>query len=168
MWPLIIIQWLHVFFGILWFGSTLYVDFILIPALTSLPLDQQRAVSKPISSMSARLIIPAALLVIVLGILRGTVWGPVQSTDILFGSAYGITFLIAFIVAIATFLWGLLLTTRGAQRLDEFPLNEVTQSGSPASLAFASQVQRVKVFAMVELLGFFVIFSCMILMRFGM
>ena len=110
MWPLIIIQWLHVFFGILWFGSTLYVDFILIPALTSLPLDQQRAASKPISSMSARLIIPAAVVVIVLGILRGTVWGPVQSTDILFGSAYGITFLIAFIAAIATFLWGLLIS----------------------------------------------------------
>jgi uncharacterized membrane protein len=168
MWPLIIIQWLHVFFGIFWFGSTLYVDFLLIPAVTGLPLDQQRAVSKPISSLSARLITPAAVLVILLGILRGTVWGPVQSFDILFGSAYGITFLIAFIAAIATFLWGLLLTTRGAKRLDEFPLAEVTQSGSAASLAFASQVQRVKLFAMVELLGFFVIFTCMILMRFGM
>jgi hypothetical protein len=33
--------------------------------------------------------------------------------------------------------------------------------------AFASQMQRVKRFALLELLGFFIIFTCMILMRFG-
>jgi uncharacterized membrane protein len=168
MWPLIIIQWLHVFFGIFWFGSALYVDFVLIPAVTTLPLDQQRAVSKPISTVSARVIIPASLLAIALGILRGTIWGPVQSVDTLFGNAYGMTFLIGFIAALATFLWGLLVTTRAAQRLDTFPVAEVMQSGSPASLAFAAQLQRVKLFAMLELLGFFLIFTCMILMRFGM
>jgi hypothetical protein len=33
--------------------------------------------------------------------------------------------------------------------------------------AFAAQVQRVKRFTLLELFGFFVIFTCMILMRFG-
>ena len=168
MWPQIIIQWLHVLSGIFWFGSTLYLDFVVIPAVTSLPLDQQRAVSKPLSALSARAIIPASLVAILLGILRGTVWGPVQSVDALFGNAYGITFLIGLLAALATFLWGLLGTTRAARRLDEFPIAEVMQSGSATSAAFAAQLQRVRLLAMVELLGFFVIFTCMILMRFGM
>ena len=47
MWGLIVIQWLHVFLGIFWFGSTLYLDFVVIAAVTSLPLGQQRTVSKP-------------------------------------------------------------------------------------------------------------------------
>ena len=167
MWPQIIIQWLHVFSGIFWFGSTLYLDFVVIPAVTTLPLDQQRAVSKPLSALSARAIIPAALFAILLGIVRGIIGGEIPTFASLFTRAYGITFLIGLIAALATFLWGLLVTTRGARQLDEFPLAEVTQSGSAASLAFAAQLQRVRLFALVELLGFFVIFTCMILMRFS-
>ena len=33
MWGLIIIQWLHVLLGIFWFGSVLYLDFVVIPAV---------------------------------------------------------------------------------------------------------------------------------------
>ena len=45
---------------------------------------------------------------------------------------------------------------------------EVMKSGGTVALAFAAQVQRVKLLALLELLGFFVIFTCMILMRFGL
>jgi uncharacterized membrane protein len=31
-WLLFVVQWLHVFLGIFWFGAVLYSDFILIPA----------------------------------------------------------------------------------------------------------------------------------------
>ena len=44
---------------------------------------------------------------------------------------------------------------------------EVMKSGGTVARAFAAQVQRIKRFALLELLGFFVIFTCMILMRFG-
>jgi hypothetical protein len=40
-------------------------------------------------------------------------------------------------------------------------------SAEKVARAFASQMQRVKRFALLELLGFFIIFTCMILMRFG-
>ncbi len=103
-----------------------------------------------------------------LGLLRGIVFGPVRSLDFVFGTAYGITFLIALLAALATFAWSQLVLTRAARRLDTFPLAEVMKSGGTATLAFAAQMQRVKRFALLELFGFFVIFTCMILMRFGL
>src|SRR5216683_2709060 len=168
MWGLIVIQWLHVFLGIFWFGSTLYLDFVVIPAVMTLPLDQQRTVSKPLTMFSERVIIPAAILVILLGLVRGTIFGPVRSLDFLFGTAYGITFLMALLAALATFAWGQLVLTRAARRLDTFPLAEVMQTDGKVALAFVAQVQRVKLLALLELLGFFVIFTCMILMCFGL
>lgn len=168
MWGLIVIQWLHVFLGILWFGSTLYLDFVIIPAVMTLPLEQQRTVSRPLTQFSERVIIPAGILVTLLGLVRGIVFGPVQSLDFLFSTAYGITFLIAGLSALATFAWSQLVLTRAAKHLDRFPLAEVMQTEGKVAVAFASQVRRVKSFALLELLGFFVIFTCMILMRFGL
>jgi uncharacterized membrane protein len=168
MWSLIVIQWLHVLLGVFWFGSTLYLDFVVIPAVMTLPLEQQRTVSKPLTLFSDRVLIPAAILVIALGLLRGIVFGPVQSLDFLFGTAYGITFLIAFLATVATFLWGHFAIGRAAQRLETFSLTEVMKSSGTVALTFASQVQRVKLFALLQLFGFFVIFTCMILMRFGL
>ncbi len=168
MWSLIIIQWLHILLGVFWFGSTLYLDFVVIPAVMTLPLEQQRSVSKPLTLFSDRVLIPAAILVIVLGLVRGIVFGPVQSLDILFGTAYGITFLIAFLATVATFLWGHFAVGRAARHLEAFPLSEVMKSSGTVAVAFAAQVQRVKLLALLELLGFFVIFTCMILMRFGL
>jgi hypothetical protein len=54
------------------------------------------------------------------------------------------------------------------EHLDTFPLAEVMQTDGKVALAFASHVQRVKRFALLELFGFLVIFTCMILMRFGL
>ena len=74
----------------------------------------------------------------------------------------------ALLAALATFAWGQLVLTRAARRLDTFPLAEVMQTDGKVALAFVAQVQRVKLLALLELLGFFVIFTCMILMRFGL
>ena len=168
MWGLIIIQWLHVLLGIFWFGSTLYLDVVVIPAVMTLPLEQQRTVSKPLTMFSDRVLNPAAILVIILGLVRGTIFGPVKTWSFLIGTAYGLTFLLAFLAAVATLLWGFFATGRAARHLEAFPLSEVVKSGGAVSLAFAAQVQRLKLFALVELLGFFIIFTCMILMRFGL
>jgi uncharacterized membrane protein len=109
MWGLIVMQWLHVFLGIFWFGSTLYVDFVVIPAVMTLPLAQH-----------------------------------------------------------TTFLWGHFVVGRSVRQLEAFPLSEVTKSGGTVAVAFAVQVQRVKLLALLQLCGFFVIFTGMILMRFGL
>ncbi len=164
----LVIQWLHVLLGICWFGGVLYLDFVVIPALMTLPLEQQRAVSKPLTLFTNRLLFPASILVILLGLVRGTIFGPVQSWDFLIGTTYGLTFLVASIAAVVTFLWGHFVIDPAARRLDAFPLEEVMKSGGAGALAFAAQVKRLKMLAILQMLGFFIIFTCMILMRFGL
>jgi uncharacterized membrane protein len=168
MWGLIVIQWLHVFLGIFWFGSSLYLNFMVVPVLVKLPLGEQRAVGIPLGARSNQVLPLVALLVIILGLLRGTVWGPVHSFPFLFGTAYGVTFLTSLLVATAVELWGHFVAGKAAAHLNTFPLAEVMKPESPAALAFNAQVQRVKLFIIIELLGFFIIFTCMILMRFGL
>lgn len=168
MWGLIVIQWFHVLLGIVWFGGTLYLNFVAIPAVMTLPLDQQRSVSRALAIFTSRMLAPAAILAIILGLIRGTVFGPVRGLDFLLGTGYGITFLIAFLAATATFLWGKFAVERAARHLETFPLAEVMKSGSTVARAFAAQLQRLKLLAIFEVLGFFIIFTCMILMRFGL
>ena len=38
-------QWLHVFFGIFWFGGTLHATFVVLPAISRLPPLNARAMS---------------------------------------------------------------------------------------------------------------------------
>jgi hypothetical protein len=164
----LVIQWEHVLLGIVWFGGTLNFDDVVIPALMTLPLEQQRAVSRPLTLFTNRLLFPASILVILLGLVRGTLFGPVQSWNFLIGTAYGLTFLVASLAAVVTFLWGHFVIDPAARRLDAFPLTEVAKPGGAAALAFAAQVNRLKVLSILQMLGFFVIFTCMILMRFGL
>jgi uncharacterized membrane protein len=168
MWGLIVIQWLHVFLGIFWFGSSLYLNFMVVPVLVKLPLGQQRAVGIPLGARSNQVLPLVAILVILLGILRGTVWGPVQSFTFLFGTAYGVTFLTSLLVASAVELLGHFVAGKAAAQLNTFPLAEAMKPESVTAIAFNTHVQRVKLFVLVELLGFFIIFTCMILMRFGL
>jgi uncharacterized membrane protein len=168
MLSLMVIQWLHVLLGIFWFGGSLYLNFMVVPVVLSLPLGQQRAVAIPLGGRSNQVLPLVAILVILLGLLRGTVWGPVHSFAFLFGTAYGVTFLISLLVAGAVELWGHFVAGKAAAQLNTFPLSEVMKPESAIALAFNAQVQRVKLFTLVELLGFFIIFTCMILMRFGL
>jgi uncharacterized membrane protein len=159
------VQWLHVFFGIFWFGAVLYVDFILIPAITTLPLSSQREVSAAIGPRSGRIIMAVAGLVILLGILRGTVFGRIRSLDAL-TTQYGIVWVIALIAAIATFYWGLQVIVPAIERLNAIGVEDAVDADGSPSAAFTTAIDRVKRVTFLELFGFFVIFTCMILMRF--
>jgi len=159
-------QWLHVLFGIFWFGAALYSDFILIPAITTLPIGTQRDVGAAIGMRSARIIEPVAGLVILLGVIRGTVFGSIRSIDAL-TTVYGLTWLVALIAAIATFLWGKRVIVPAIERLNAFSIAEVTGPDGQSNPAFVAAVDQVKRATLLELIGFFVIFTCMILMRFG-
>lgn len=165
---LIIVQWLHVFSGIFWFGGTLFLDFVVIPAVIGLPIGQQRSFSKRFSKIATRVVTPFATLAIVLGLVRGIAFGPVRSVDFLLGTSYGITFLVGFLAAIATFLWGFLVTARQGERLNEIPVDEQAVVEGKLPVEFTRQLALVRQVAMLELLGFLAIFTCMILLRFGL
>jgi len=165
-WPVFIVQWLHVFFAIFWFGAVLYSDFILIPAIQSLPLPKQREFGSAVGARAVRVILPVSGLVILLGIVRGTLFGPIKSLDVL-TSTYGLTWLFALVAAIATFFWGYRVITPAIERLNEVSEGEATLPDGTPSPRLAAIIADIKRKTLLELVGFFLIFTAMILMRFG-
>lgn len=162
------IQWLHVIGGITWFGSVIYVDLILIPGIQRLPLAEQRSAGEAIGEQGSKVIIPVAAATIILGILRGTVFGPIRSVDVLVGTAYGITWLVALVLALLTFWWGLKVIGGAIGRLNAFPVDQVNMPDGRPNPAFTAIVDDIKRKSGLELLFFLAIFTAMILMRFGL
>jgi uncharacterized membrane protein len=163
-WVVVGVQWLHVLLGILWFGNALVLDIIVIPAINRMPIVSQREISSYIGSRATPIFQVAVPLIIVLGIVRGTLLGPIKSVDVLLGSAYGLTWLVALGVTVATYLFGLFVIVPALRTMDAVA---VAPDGSPTPELTAA-TDRVKRLVGLELLGFLVIFTCMILMRFGL
>lgn len=163
-WPIVVVQWLHVLLGILWFGNALVLDVIVIPAINRLPIVTQREVASYIGSRATPIFHVVVPLIIILGIIRGTVLGPIRSTDFLFGTAYGLTWLTSLSVTILVYLFGLFIIFPALRRMD---LAAVGPDGTPTPELLAA-TNQVKGLVGLELLGFLVIFTCMILMRFGL
>ena len=163
-WLVFVVQWLHVLLGIIWFGNSLILALILIPTLNALPIPIQRDVGGRYGERSTRLFDVVVPLIVVLGFIRGTLLGPIDSVSDVFASPYGITWLVALLAATATFLWGRFVIVPAVRHMDGIPLD--AEGGATPELETATaQVKRVVV---LELVGFVVIFTCMILMRFGL
>jgi uncharacterized membrane protein len=163
-WLVFVVQWLHVLLAILWFGYSLSLATITIPALSRLPLVRQQEIGGLLGERGLRVIDLVAPAVVVLGVIRGTLYGPIKDADALFGTAYGITWLVALVLAIGTFLWGRYVIVPATRALSRAPVNP---DGSPTPELVAA-LSRAKTVTVLELLGFVAIFTCMILMRFGL
>lgn len=165
-WLQFVAQWLHVILGITWFGTVIATNFIFIPALNKLPIDRQREMGGAYGQVAERLLNMVAPAVIILGILRGTVFGQVRSLDTL-TTTYGLTWLVGLIAATATFAWGKRVIEPAIHRMNAIPVADALLADGRPSPAMASAIEALKRVSMLELLGFLVIFTCMILMRFG-
>jgi uncharacterized membrane protein len=163
-WLIIPVQWLHVLLGILWFGNALVLDVIVIPAINRLPIVAQREISSHIGARATPLFHVVVPMIIVLGVIRGTFLGPIKTIEILLGSAYGLTWLVALGATILTYLFGLFAIVPALRRMDLAP---VETDGSPTP-ELGTATNHVKRLVGLELLGFLIIFTCMILMRFGL
>jgi uncharacterized membrane protein len=153
----IVIQWLHVLLGIFWFGSILYVDLILLPTIGTLPMREQQKVGGLVGPRTGRILVPVGITVVLLGFLRGTVFGHLHSLDAVFGSAYGITWLITLLLGLSVIAWGLFVLAPRVEGLGT--------AKSPEE--YGARVKTLRVLTFIELFGFLAIFTCMILMRFG-
>jgi hypothetical protein len=162
-WLQIVVQWLHVLLGLFWFGSALYTDIILIPAISHLSLDKQREIGAALGVRGIAVFRVVAPVIVVLGFLRGTVFGPIRSVDVL-ATPYGLTWLVALAVTIALYRFAFTTYAGALRELVTVPL---APDGS-ATPEVEAVTDRVKRLAVLELIFFFVIFTCMILMRFGL
>ena len=163
-WLTVVVQWAHVLLGILWFGNALALDVIVIPAINRLPIVAQREVASQIGARATPIFKVVVPTIVVLGIVRGTAFGPVRSLEALVGTAYGWTWLAALLLTVGVYAWGLRVLEPALRRMDQAP---VSADGSPTPELVAATT-RVKALVGVELLGFLAIFTCMSLMRFGL
>jgi len=155
-WGQVAIHWFHVLGGIYWFGGALFGNIALFPVVLKLPENVQRSFMVPFLERNDRIIIPVAIATIVLGFLRGTVFGRIHGFADL-GTAYGIAWLIGLTMALAVLALGTLYLAPAARRIMAAP---------DAGAGFAAGGRRLQVAALLDLLGFFVIFTAMISMRF--
>lgn len=166
-WGQYVVQWLHVLLGIMWFGTVLYNAVILVPAVSALPLGRQREIGRVLAPHAVKVIRPVAAAVIVLGVLRGTVFGPIKSIDAL-ATPYGITWSIALVLTLAAYAWGERLVGPALERMNGLPESEALRPDGQPTSRLAAAVDDVKRKLVLELVLFFAIFSAMILMRFGL
>lgn len=145
---------LHVLFAIFWFGSVLFMDFVVIPAMQAMPREAQSLFLRSITPRLSRALTLAGALTILLGIAVGLVKGVVGQLD----TSYGRNWLAALVIGLLIYLWGLRVVAPAAEKLN------MLSTDSPD---FAAQSNRVKMCVMLELAGFLVIFVLMMRMRFG-
>lgn len=152
-----VLQWLHIIVSIFWFGSVLFTDFVLMPGIAKMSPAGQMEFGVNVGSRVSRLMIPAALLSIGLGVIRGLTSGDIASVDDVFGTTYGLAWLVALIASLATFAWGLFLLTPAVEGIAKATTPEAAVAG----------LARIKTLVMIELAGFLVIFTTMIVMHYA-
>jgi uncharacterized membrane protein len=157
LWLQIVVTWLHVLAAIFWFGGTLYALFVLGPIVMSLPPHIQAAFSRAGVRRANLIFETLGGITILLGIVRGTLLGPVQSLDFLLGTPYGLTWGIALVLALGVLAWSHFVTLPLGERMPA-----AIEAGDTAVM------QRAMPLIFIELAGFFGIFTCMILMRFSL
>ncbi len=153
-WLQFAVQWLHVLLGILWFGYALSMYFLVTPALMELPEAQGRVTNARLGEIGKKTFPFVGLAVLALGVIRGTVFGPINSVDDLLGTAYGWTWLVALVTTVALFYTGARYIGPTFEGLKDAP-------------DYAGSVARLRRISTIDLGLFFVVFTCMILMRFG-
>ena len=94
-WLTVAVHWLHVLFAVTWFGGHIARVLLVEPVVRTLPEAAQEQFNASVGRRATRLYVPVIVGVGVTGILRGTVFGPIRSLDILLGTTYGISFLAA-------------------------------------------------------------------------
>lgn len=161
-WLIIAVQWLHVFSGIFWFGSRLVVTFVLLPTMRRVSQANQRVFLAELIRHFVRVEPFLGIATIVLGVLRGTVFGEVRGLDVAFGTTYGLTWTTAFVLGVAIAILGGMVGGNFV-KLHAIP---IADDGS-SQVAFARQLDKTQVYSRFSLALFLLIFTCMILMRFG-
>jgi uncharacterized membrane protein len=154
-WAVFVLQWLHVLGGIFWFGGALYGNVVLFPVVLKLPDQVRAALMGPLLKQGDRVLVPVATATIVLGVLRGTIFGRIHAFGDL-TTAYGIAWIVGLVASVIVLGLGIYLAREARQLM--------ASNESAASLASAGR--GLQLAALGDLLGFFVIFTAMITMRF--
>jgi uncharacterized membrane protein len=151
-----IVQWLHILTGITWFGGYIFMTFAVWPVLLLRPVPEAQSFFNDLAQPVSKLMMLSGTLVLLLGILRGTVFGIIRSFEVLFNTSYGLTWLAALVLT-------LILTVHGA--VSSKNTDEKVWNGNQLRPEAARYLRNNNIFALVL---FGAVLACMVLMRFGM
>lgn len=154
--PLLLVQWLHVIAGLVWVGGYMVAGYLLPRAMLGRPVPAARAVYDPFNRVAQPLMVTAGLTVLVAGVLRGTVFGPVRSLTAAFDTPYGLTWVLALALTVTLMVH----SGRWYHRLPELIWNGDFKRGEARA--------RVDRQGLASLTVFSGILACMVLMRFGL
>jgi putative copper export protein len=164
----IIVHWVHVLSAILWVGGFAVINFMVFPSIPVLPPEQQRRFGRALAPRLKTFFSVVSGVVMLFGLIRGTLLGPIKGLDILFGSAYGLTFLAALILTIGLGVIGARVVGPTAERMYGDDSLWDFGPGQPPSAGLLAHVQLLRTVSYIEVLGFLLVFTMMILMRFGL
>ena len=164
----IVVQWIHVLSGVMWFGGAVAINMLVFPTVTVLPPEQQRRFGRALSPKLSRFFSIVAGIVMLFGIIRGTLLGPIKGLDILFGTAYGLTWLAALILTIGLAIIAARVVGPTAERMYGDDSLWDFGPGQPPPAGLLAHVHLMRTVGMIEMVGFLVVFTLMILMRFGL
>ena len=171
-WGVVVVQWLHVLGAVFWFGGVLFANVVVFPVVLRLAPDRQAEIMQRLLPRMLRIVEPVGVVTILLGILRGTVFGRIKSLDAL-ATPYGLLWLFALATAVLLVAIGIALT-RAAERVFAAPVaagaGGAGGAGGPDDVSPSAQTaaaRRLQALAMSSMLLFFAIFTAMILMRFS-
>lgn len=151
-----LLQWLHVIAGLIWVGGALLGGYLLPRTMVGKPVSEGRAVCDPFIKTAGPVMEAAGITVLVAGLLRGTVFGPLHSFSAAFGTAYGLTWISALLLSMVFAAH----SGHWYKRVPELIWNgELQGSGAKAAIDFHG---------LVTLMVFLGIIACMVLMRFGL
>jgi uncharacterized membrane protein len=167
-----VLRYLHIILGIAWFGGTVYRSLILLPGLVALTPEQRQPLLQSAQERHETFLLTTGFLVIVLGIMLGAVVGPIQRGEVLL-TAYGLTWLASMTLAAIILGWEGFAVSPAIAALapdDELtaPLaREPPIAELPTGRAPLGSPRRAQTLAWVEVGGFCLLVSFMVLMHFG-
>jgi putative copper export protein len=150
-----LVHWLHIFAAATWLGLVAGTYFIMVPVILQAPAAQSRATWGLFAARMNRLAPIMGQATLLLGLLRGTVFGPIRSFGDLIGTSYGHTFLTALILTIVTSIHG----ATAASRFEKKVWNGDQYLPGAAAALRKSGVISLTLFAL--------ILACMAIMRLG-
>jgi uncharacterized membrane protein len=157
------VQFVHVASGAAWLGGSLFANLFLVPFALRQPIDRRRDLIESLLLGPERIMIGAALLVIVTGLVRGVVFGPVATLEAL-SRPYGLVWLLSILIVAMVFVTGARLTGPAIHRLtNDHGLWD--QSGTGASRRDAISRRLIIGFRM-ELGGILVVLGLMVVLRY--
>jgi uncharacterized membrane protein len=158
-----VVQWLHVVAAILWVGGTVCLEVLVVPTTMILPLPEQRALGERLGRRAGTFFALTGAATLFLGIIRGTLAGPIQSFAAL-DTNYGLTWLAALALTSGLGFWGARVVGPAAERLYVDPSVWAPDPlGLPTATLEAAR-QRMAMKTRVQLIGFAAVLVCMILM----